>query len=69
MKRLLYSIVFFSLACTVQLHAQLDPTLSIQGILKKSNGVAVDDGIYSDYDFSPNSEASPPVIFPNIPVD
>lgn len=47
MKRLLYSIVFFSLACTVQLHAQLDPTLSIQGILKKSNGVAVDDGIYS----------------------
>jgi len=47
MKRLLYSIVFFSLAFTVQLHAQLDPTLSIQGILKKSNGVAVDDGIYS----------------------
>lgn len=47
MKRLLYSLVFFSLACTVQLHAQLDPTLSIQGILKKSNGVAVDDGIYS----------------------
>lgn len=28
-------------------HAQVNPTLSIQGILKKSNGVAVDDGTYS----------------------
>ncbi len=29
------------------LHAQIDPTLSVQGILKKANGVAVDDGTYS----------------------
>lgn len=29
------------------LHAQTSPTLSVQGILKKSNGVAVDDGAYS----------------------
>ncbi len=30
-----------------QLHAQVNPTLSVQGILKKSNGVAVDDGSYN----------------------
>ncbi|MBK9337239.1 MAG: hypothetical protein IPM98_11955 [Lewinellaceae bacterium] len=29
------------------LYAQTSPTLSVQGILKKSNGVAVDDGAYS----------------------
>ena len=32
---------------TTTLQAQTNPTLSIQGILKKSNGVAVDDGTYS----------------------
>lgn len=30
-----------------QTHAQIAPTLSVQGILKKANGVAVDDGTYS----------------------
>ncbi|MDO8368288.1 MAG: hypothetical protein Q7T20_15920 [Saprospiraceae bacterium] len=30
-----------------QIQAQLDPTLSIQGILKKANGVAVEDGTYN----------------------
>ncbi len=35
------------LACAAQSYAQLNPTLSIQGILKKSNGVAVHDGAYS----------------------
>lgn len=34
-------------AMLAQAYSQTDPTLSIQGILKKSNGVAVDDGIYS----------------------
>ncbi|MCC6461160.1 MAG: hypothetical protein IT260_11855 [Saprospiraceae bacterium] len=36
---------FLALALPV-LHAQLNPTLSVQGILKKANGVAVDDGTY-----------------------
>ncbi len=39
--------LFIFVAFAIQLHAQLDPTLSIQGILKKSNGAAVDDGAYS----------------------
>jgi len=30
-----------------QANAQIDPTLSIQGILKRSNGVAVEDGAYN----------------------
>ena len=30
-----------------QVQAQVDPTLSVQGILKKSNGVAVEDGAKS----------------------
>jgi len=34
-------------AFAFQAKAQIDPTLSIQGILKKSNGVAVEDGAYS----------------------
>lgn len=34
-------------ACAVQSYAQINPTLSIQGILKKSNGVAVNDGAYN----------------------
>ncbi|MBC7773832.1 MAG: hypothetical protein H7246_00230 [Phycisphaerae bacterium] len=32
---------------TSHIHAQITPSLSIQGILKKSNGVAVEDGNYS----------------------
>ncbi len=49
MKIMVRSLLLFScfLACAAQVHAQVDPTLSIQGILKKSNGVAVDDGNYS----------------------
>lgn len=48
MKNRLHSFFFlvFALAFTSHLHAQLTPTLSIQGILKKSNGVAVEDGTY-----------------------
>jgi len=34
-------------AFAVPSYAQINPTLSIQGILKKSNGVAVNDGAYS----------------------
>lgn len=34
-------------ACAIQTYAQTNPTLSIQGLLKKSNGVAVNDGSYS----------------------
>ncbi len=45
--RLHFSLLLvFALAFGSQLHAQLTPTLSIQGILKKSNGVAVEDGTY-----------------------
>jgi hypothetical protein len=49
MKKLLYSTIslLFLLAFSGQIHAQITPTLSIQGILKKSNGVAVEDGSYS----------------------
>lgn len=49
MKKQLYSTLFllFVLAFSSQLQAQITPTLSIQGILKKSNGVAVEDGSYS----------------------
>lgn len=49
MKKLLYSTLsfLFILAFSSIIHAQVEPTLSIQGILKKANGVAVDDGIYS----------------------
>jgi len=39
--------LLFAMAFSSQIHAQLDPTLSIQGILKKSNGVAVEDGNYN----------------------
>lgn len=44
-----FAIPFFCLFAFSQpnLYAQLDPTLSVQGILKKANGVAVDDGTYS----------------------
>lgn len=40
-------VALLSLAFGSLLQAQLDPTLSIQGILKKSNGVAVADGNYN----------------------
>ncbi len=48
MKKMLRTslVLFFLSAFGGQLHAQVDPTLSIQGILKKSNGVAVEDGNY-----------------------
>ena len=48
MKNRLHSslLLVFALAFTSHLYAQLTPTLSIQGILKKSNGVAVEDGTY-----------------------
>jgi len=35
------------LACAAQGYAQFNPTLNIQGILKKSDGLAVEDGVYS----------------------
>ncbi len=46
---MLRSLLFllFAVAFNSQIHAQIDPTLSIQGILKKSNGVAVEDGNYN----------------------
>lgn len=49
MKKMLRTsfILFLLAAFSSQLHAQVDPTLSIQGILKKSNGVAVEDGNYN----------------------
>jgi len=49
MKKMLRSSLFLLsvLAFAVQLTAQVDPTLSVQGILKKSNGVAVEDGNYN----------------------
>jgi hypothetical protein len=49
MKKNLYSTLFllFVLVFSSQLNAQITPSLSIQGILKKSNGVAVEDGNYS----------------------
>ncbi len=46
--RLAYLLLFgVCIFATNNLQAQANPTLSIQGILKKSNGVAVDDGTYS----------------------
>jgi hypothetical protein len=49
MKKMIRPLMFllFALAFSNQIFAQLDPTLSIQGILKKSNGVAVEDGNYN----------------------
>ena len=49
MKNVLYSALtlLFLVAFATQGFAQLMPTLSIQGILKKANGVAVDDGTYN----------------------
>ena len=49
MKKMLRSasIILLVAAFAGTLHAQTNPTLSVQGILKKSNGVAVDDGSYS----------------------
>lgn len=48
MTKMLRSSLFLLLllAFASQAHAQVDPTLSVQGILKKSNGVAVEDGSY-----------------------
>lgn len=49
MKKMLRFVVLalFALSLTVQADAQIDPTLSVQGILKKSSGVAVADGTYT----------------------
>jgi hypothetical protein len=49
MKNLLKSVLLLALigSFSQPLLAQLDPTLSIQGILTKSNGVAVSDGSYN----------------------
>ncbi|MCC6410681.1 MAG: hypothetical protein IT270_03425, partial [Saprospiraceae bacterium] len=49
MKKLLrfFYCLLLVAAFASQANAQIDPTLSIQGILKKSNGVAVEDGDYS----------------------
>lgn len=49
MKNLLYSALtlLFLVAFAAQSFAQITPTLSVQGILKKANGVAVDDGTYN----------------------
>jgi len=44
-RSVLLLICFWAFA--VQSNAQINPTLSIQGILKKSNGVAVNDGAYN----------------------
>jgi hypothetical protein len=41
----LFLLFIISFAANIQ--GQIDPTLSVQGILKKSNGVAVEDGNYS----------------------
>ena len=48
MKIMVRSLLLLScfLACAAQAYAQFNPTLNIQGILKKSDGVAVDDGAY-----------------------
>lgn len=46
MVRSLLLLVCF-LACVSTIYAQINPTLNIQGILKKSDGVAVEDGVYS----------------------
>ncbi len=45
----LWAVVLGCLAFALPTHAQTGtkPTLSVQGILKKANGVAVDDGTYS----------------------
>ena len=40
-------LLFLFVAFVHQVQAQVDPTLSVQGILKKSNGVAVEDGAYN----------------------
>lgn len=46
--RLAYLLLLgISVLATNTLHAQVNPTLSVQGILKKSNGDAVEDGAYS----------------------
>lgn len=49
MKKMLRLVVLslFALVFTVRADAQIDPTLSVQGLLKKASGVAVNDGIYS----------------------
>ena len=49
MKIMVRSLLFLTcfLACAARSYAQINPNLSIQGILKKSNGVAVNDGSYS----------------------
>ncbi len=44
-RSLLFIICF--LTCASQIYAQFNPTLNIQGILKKSDGVAIEDGVYS----------------------
>lgn len=48
MKIIVRSLLLLScfLACAAQGYAQFNPTLNIQGILKKSDGVAVEDGVY-----------------------
>ncbi|MBK8557239.1 MAG: hypothetical protein IPL65_16390 [Lewinellaceae bacterium] len=48
MKKMLHLSCLLTLliACSYQIQAQISPTLSVQGILKKSNGVAVEDGNY-----------------------
>ncbi len=49
MKIMVRSLLFLTcfLACADQASAQFNPTLNIQGILKKSNGEALEDGDYS----------------------
>lgn len=49
MRKMFRSCLFllFVLACNGQVQAQLDPTLSIRGILKTSDGMAVPDGNYA----------------------
>lgn len=44
---LLFAVLFSLSIPTTSLRAQNQPSLSVQGILKKSNGVAVEDGVYS----------------------
>lgn len=49
MKIMVRSLLFLCcfLAFAAQGYAQFNPTLNIQGILKKSDGLAVEDGVYS----------------------
>ena len=60
------------LACAAQAYAQFNPTLNIQGILKKSDGVAVDDGAYGLtfklYDAATGGSALWTEIQPAVPV-